>query len=128
MQHGRVAEHAPESSLLYRVGVQVPVHKFYKLQFADASLRWFWWRLYNVMPGMPYVVLIVTSLAWQAFLLTFSASLQVRMNRKPCRAWLVLVSVSLCFQGTKPRARVCARSCGSATVPMGCTSAGGARG
>ncbi|KAG2434946.1 hypothetical protein HYH02_012142 [Chlamydomonas schloesseri] len=55
---------------------QVPVHKFYKLQFADAALRWWWWRLYNVMPGMPYGVLIGTSLAWQAFLLTFSASLQ----------------------------------------------------
>ncbi|GIL47847.1 hypothetical protein Vafri_4496 [Volvox africanus] len=57
---------------------QTPVHKQYAVQFAEAGIRVIVWRRYNVLANTPTLGVIIISIAWQIWLVTFSSMLQAR--------------------------------------------------
>ncbi|GIL96840.1 hypothetical protein Vretimale_2516 [Volvox reticuliferus] len=57
---------------------QTPVHKQYVVQFVEAFIRVIVWQRYNVLANTPTWGVVIISIAWQIWLVTFSSMLQAR--------------------------------------------------
>ncbi|GIL96841.1 hypothetical protein Vretimale_2516 [Volvox reticuliferus] len=55
-----------------------PVHKQYVVQFVEAFIRVIVWQRYNVLANTPTWGVVIISIAWQIWLVTFSSMLQAR--------------------------------------------------